>query len=100
MRPSDALKGKRDQVRLTVETYGFVSPKIFGSTARNQDREGSDLDLLATIPVALAGKISLFDIANLEAELSALLGVAVDFNIANNMPDHLRALVSAEAIDL
>ncbi|UXH38777.1 nucleotidyltransferase family protein [Pseudomonas promysalinigenes] len=99
MRPS-ALKGKRDQVRLVVETYGFVSSKLFGSTVRDEDREGSDLDLLATIPDALVGKISLFDIAGLEAELSALLGVSVDFNIANNMPDHLRAVVSAEAIDL
>jgi len=100
VRPSDALKGKRDQARLIIQTYGFVSPKLFGSTARNEDREGSDLDLLATIPDTLAGKISLFDFADLEAELSALLGVAVDFNIANNMPDHLRAVVSAEAIDL
>ena len=100
MRPSDALKGKRDQDRLVVETYGFVSPKLFGSTARGEDREGSDLDLLATIPDALVGKISLFDIADLEAELSSLLGVAVDFNIANNMPDDLRELVSVEAIDL
>ncbi|AVD91492.1 MULTISPECIES: nucleotidyltransferase family protein [Pseudomonas] len=100
MKPSVALKGKRDQVRRVVETYGFVSPKLFGSTARDEDREGSDLDLLATIPDALVGKISLFDIADLEAELSELLGVAVDFNIANNMPDHLKAVVSAEAIDL
>lgn len=100
MRPSDALKGKRDQVRLVVETYGFVSPKLFGPTARDEDREGSDLDLLATIPDALVGKISLFDIADLVAELSSLLGVAVDLNIANNMPDDLRELVSVEAIDL
>ena len=100
MRPSDALKGKRDQVRQVVESYGFASPKLFGSIVRDEDREGSDLDLLATIPDALIGKISLFDIADLEAELSALLGVAVDFKIANNMPDHLRALVSAEVIDL
>ncbi|MDR6714263.1 putative nucleotidyltransferase [Pseudomonas hunanensis] len=42
----------------------------------------------------------MFDIADLEAELSELLGVTVDFNIANNMPDHLKAVVSAEAIDL
>lgn len=100
MRPSVALKGKRDQVRLVVETYGFVSPKLFGSTARDEDREGSDLNLLATIPDALVGKISLFAIADLEAELSELLGVAVDFNIANNMPDHMRAVIIAEAIDL
>lgn len=100
MRPSGALKGKRDQIRLITETYGFVSPKLFGSIVRNEDREGSDLDLLVTIPDALVGNISLFDIADLEAELSALLGVEVDLNIANNMPDHLKALVSAEAIDL
>jgi predicted nucleotidyltransferase len=65
MKPSDAIKGKTDEIRKIIESYGFVAPRIFGSTARGEDEEGSDLDLLATIPDDMAGQVSLFDIANL-----------------------------------
>ena len=66
MKPSDAIKGKADEMRKIIKSYGFVALGIFGSTARGEDREGSDLDLLATIPDDMAGQISLFDIADMQ----------------------------------
>ncbi|WP_232918177.1 nucleotidyltransferase family protein [Pseudomonas syringae] len=69
MRPTDAIRGKEGEIRRLIETYGFTEPNLFGSVARGDDHEGSDLDLLATIPPAMVGKISLFDIAGLEDEL-------------------------------
>lgn len=76
MRPTDAIRGKAAGIRRLIESYGFVEPKLFGSAARGDDHDGSDLDLLATIPPAMAGKISLFDIAELEDKLQALVGGA------------------------
>ncbi|WP_224372529.1 nucleotidyltransferase domain-containing protein [Pseudomonas putida] len=35
---------------------GFVDVRIFGSVCRGEDSEGSDLDLLVTIPVERAGQ--------------------------------------------
>lgn len=100
MKPSDAVKGKADEIRKIIESYGFVAPGIFGSTARGEDEEGSDLDLLATIPEGMAGLISLFDIADMQDELEQMLGLVVDFNVENNMPETYRASIELEVIKL
>lgn len=100
MRPTDAIRGKEGDIRRLIETYGFIEPKLFGSAARGDDHDGSDLDLLATIPPEMAGKISLFDIAELEDELQALVGVPVDFHVCNNMPEHLRQSIEREMVTL
>ena len=100
MKPTDAIRGKEGDIRRLIETYGFIEPKLFGSAARGDDHEGSDLDLLATMPPEMAGKISLFDIAELEDELQALVGVPVDFHVRNNMPEHLRQSIEREMVTL
>ncbi|MGO0633208.1 nucleotidyltransferase family protein [Pseudomonas sp. SAR267] len=100
MKPSDAIRGEEGGIRRLIEAYGFIEPKLFGSAARGDDHEGSDLDLLATIPPAMAGKISLFDIAELEDELQAMLGVPVDLHVHNNMPEHLRPSIEREMVTL
>ena len=100
MRPTDAIRGKAADIRRLIESYSFVEPKFFGSAARGDDYEGSDLDLLATIPPAMAGKISLFDIAELEDELQAMVGVPVDFHVCNNMPEHVRQSIEREMVTL
>jgi predicted nucleotidyltransferase len=98
MKPSDAIRGRTIDIKRIIESYGFVSPGIFRSTARGEDREGSDLDLLATIPDSMAGQISLFDIANLQDELEEMVSVAVDFNVENNMPADYRELIEQEVV--
>ena len=98
MKPSEAIKGKASEIRRIIESYGFVCPGIFGSTARGEDEEGSDLDLLATIPVEMAGKISLFNIADMQDELEQMLGVVVDFNIENNMPAIYRESIEPQVV--
>lgn len=100
MKPSHAIQGKTSEIKLLIGSYGFVSPAIFGSTARGTDLDGSDLDILATIPAGMRGKISLFDIQNLEEALEALTGVAIDFNVENSMPDHLRPSMTSEMLML
>ncbi|WP_256346855.1 nucleotidyltransferase family protein [Pseudomonas gingeri] len=100
MRPTDAIRGQEGEVRRLIEAYGFIEPRLFGSAARGDDHEGSDLDLLATIPPAMVGKISLFDIAGLKDELQALVGVPVDFHVSNNMPEHLRQSIEREMVTL
>ncbi|MNV32584.1 hypothetical protein D3C71_1239250 [compost metagenome] len=77
-----------------------MTPGIYGLTARGEDCEGSDLDLLATIPEGMTGLISLFDIADMQDELEQLLGVVVDFNVENSMPESYRASIEFEVIKL
>lgn len=48
--------------------------KLFGSSARSEDTEKSDLDLLAEAPQGT----TLYDLARVELELEALLGCKVE----------------------
>lgn len=54
--------------------HGAGDIRIFGSTARGQDRPGSDLDLMARFPPGF----DLFDLMQVEDELETLLGIGVD----------------------
>jgi uncharacterized protein len=73
LRPSEALAKHRDEVLAIIARYPVSNPRIFGSVARGEDVEGSDVDIL----VEPAGALSLFDLAGLELELEALLQVPV-----------------------
>lgn len=48
----------------------------------------------------MAGQITLFDIANMQDELEQILGVVVDFNVENNMPEAYRGRIEREVIKL
>jgi len=74
MRPSEALAKHRDEVLAILANYPVSNPRIFGSVARGEDTEESDLDIL----VEDDGSVSMFDLAGLEMQLEALLGVRVD----------------------
>ncbi len=74
MRPSEAIAGRLDAVRAVIARYPVGNPRVFGSVARGEDDEESDLDLL----VDQTERTTLFDLAGLESELSDLLGVRVD----------------------
>ena len=73
-----ALRAKlRDQRQIILSIAGRLGAsnvRVFGSVARGDHREGSDVDLL----VDLAPGVTLFDISRLRRELSELLGVPVD----------------------
>jgi len=73
MRPSEALALNRDKVLEIIARYPVTNPRIFGSVARGEDVEGSDIDIL----VDKKGVVSLFDLAKLELELEAFLGVPI-----------------------
>lgn len=48
----------------------------------------------------MAGLISLFDIADMQDELEQMLGVVVDFNVENSMPETYRTSIELEVIKL
>ena len=74
MRPSEAVAGRLDAVWAVIARYPVSNPRVFGSVARGEDDERSDLDLL----VDPTERTSLFDLAGLQLELSDLLGAPVD----------------------
>jgi predicted nucleotidyltransferase len=74
IKPSEALALHRDDVLRILAAAGALNPRVFGSVARGDDTEDSDLDLW----IDPAPGFSLFDLGGLTVELEELLGVPVD----------------------
>ena len=93
MKPSHALRLHRVAIREAAKRFRSANPRIFGSAARGDDEEGSDLDILVD---ALPGA-TLFDLGALQAELEDLLGVPVDLLTPGDLPPKLREAILADA---
>jgi uncharacterized protein len=96
MRPSEALEQHREEIRRAVEAYGVGNPRVFGSTARGEDTEASDLDLL----VDRGERTTLFDLGGLEYDLGELLGVRVQVVTSGALHRRIRKRVLEEAVPL
>ncbi len=94
MRPSVALDQHRADIRRVVNRHRAVNARVFGSVARGRDKDGSDLDLV----IDPTGRTTLMDVAAIQVELEALLGVPVDVVTPNALPDAFRESVLAEAL--
>jgi len=69
---------------------------VFGSLARGDNRDGSDLDLL----IDLAPGRSLLDLIAIKQDLEDLLGVRVDVVTERSISPYLRDAVLREAVAL
>lgn len=96
MKPSVALKLKREMVKAATLRFRTTNPRIFGSVLHGRDHDGSDLDLLVD---ALPGT-TLFDLGGLQVELEELLGISVDVLTPGDLPAKFRNQVLAEAMPI
>lgn len=96
MRPSAVFSQHRDTIRRMVLTSGLRNPRLFGSAARGEDTEGSDLDLI----VDPAPGTSLLDLAKLQIEIEGATGIKVDLRTPKFLPESFRGQVLKEAIPL
>ncbi len=94
MKPSQALHVHRAGIRHIVHAHHALNPRVFGSVARGEDTENSDLDIL----IDPTPETSLFDIGAMRLELLRLLGVRVDVLTPKALPEKFRASVLAQAI--
>ncbi|GCE50736.1 hypothetical protein EI42_05633 [Thermosporothrix hazakensis] len=96
MPPSSILQDRRDDILHLAAHYGVSNIRIFGSVARGDADEQSDLDLLVDVE---AGR-SLFDLGALLSDFEQLLGCPVDIVTEKGLRDRIRARVLAEVIPL
>lgn len=96
MRPSEALKLHRDQIREIVLKHRVTNLRVFGSVLTGEDTEESDLDIL----VEPTQETTLMDIARIQVELRALLNVTVDVLTPHALPEKFRYKVVGEAMPL
>lgn len=91
-----AITEKRDEILRTAAMYGASNVRLFGSVARGEDDEKSDIDFL----VDLEKGRTLLDHAALMVALEDLIGRKVDVATVRVLKDRIRDRVLREAVPL
>ncbi len=90
------LESKREEILKLAGRYGASNLRLFGSVARGDDNENSDVDIL----LLLEPGRSLLDHAALKIELETLLGRSVDIATEKGLKPKFRDRILHEAIPL
>jgi predicted nucleotidyltransferase len=93
MRREDVLATLKAH-RADLDRFGVKSLRLFGSTARDEMRPGSDVDLL----VAFEATPTFSDYMKLRIFLEDLLGVSVDLVTESGLRQRVRPYVEKDAI--
>jgi predicted nucleotidyltransferase len=89
----DVLQRLSD-VRREPEASSVSGIWLFGSIARGEDREGSDVDVL----VEFAAPVTLFEFVRLRRRLEALLGRSVDLVTHDALRPQFRDAILRDAV--
>jgi len=92
----ELLGGKRDEILRTAVRHGACNVRVFGSVARGEADETSDIDFL----VELEPGRTLFDLGGLLMDLRDLLGRDVDVVTERGLKRRIRTRVLQEAVAL
>ena len=93
---SRLVEEHRDKILELAARHGASNVRVFGSLARGEGGEGSDLDLLVT----LEEKRSLLDLVGLKQDIEDLLHRRVDVVTEPALSPYLRSRGLAEAVPL
>jgi predicted nucleotidyltransferase len=88
------LRLRRADLYAVAQRYGVSNIRVFGSVARVEADDASDVDLL----VDLAPGRGLFDLGGFISGAEAALGVHVDATTVGGLRARLRGRVLAEAV--
>jgi hypothetical protein len=88
------LSEKRKDILRIAAKYGARQVRVFGSVARGEDDEQSDVDFLVDLE---AGR-SLLDLGGLQYELESLLGRPVDVVTEHGLKARMRERTLREAV--
>ena len=90
------LKSRREEIISIAAKHGTRNVRVFGSTARGEAREKSDVDLLVDVGPARTP----FFPGGLLADLKELLGCKVDVVTTDGLHWYIRDRVLKEAVPL
>ena len=96
MTAKDVLRARREEILRICAKHGTRNVRVFGSVARNEDDEHSDIDLV----VEFGPGASLLDHAALWLELQELLGPNVDVVSDRGIKPRIRDSILREALPL
>jgi uncharacterized protein len=92
----EELRSRRDEILRITAKHGAWNVRVFGSMARGDADERSDIDFL----VDLETRRSLFDLGGLLMDLQPLLGRPVDVVTEKGLKSRIRNRVLDEAVPL
>lgn len=90
------LKDNREGILRIAKENGIKNLKLFGSVARSEDGEESDIDLL----VSFEEGRSLFDLIRFKQEMEEIMGIKVDVLTENAIHHSIKKKILNEAIPL
>lgn len=90
------LLSKREDILRLAEKYRATNIRVFGSVARGEATEASDVDFLVDFPP----DYRLWDRIGLKQDLEDLLGRNVDVVLENRLRDLLREDILRDAVAL
>ena len=94
MTTEQLVKRNREEILRVSAQHGARNVRIFGSVARDEADETSDIDFL----VEMDPGRSLLDLGGLQVELEALLGRPVDVVTVRGLKARIRSTVLREAV--
>jgi len=97
MKLKQLLKEKREDILKIAAQHGAFNIRIFGSVARDEETENSDIDFLIDYDLT---KISPWFPGGLLVDLEDLLGCKVDIVTEKGLHSFIRERVLKEAISL
>ena len=92
-RREDILKAIRDS-KETLTAFGVARLSLFGSFARDEGRDDSDVDLL----VEFSRPVGLFEFVRLQRQLGEIVGHPVDLVTPAALKPQLRDRILGEAV--
>jgi predicted nucleotidyltransferase/DNA-binding XRE family transcriptional regulator len=90
------VRRNKQRMHQAAARHGVSNLRLFGSTARGDNRPDSDIDLL----VHLDRRLGLIGLARLQHELEDILGAPVDLVPDDGLKPDVRAAVERDAVAL
>ena len=94
MKRNDVLRILQKERQELVDHYNISTLSVFGSVARDDARQNSDVDIL----VEFSQPVGLFQFIELQQRLEALLGSKVDLGTPRSLKPRIKERVLQEAI--
>ena len=92
----DALRSRRGDILRIADRHGARNIRIFGSVARSETNDRSDLDVL----VEMGRERDLIDLISIQQDLEDMLGCKVDVLTEAAISPYIRESIIHDAISL
>ena len=96
-RPSEQLAIYREQIKAIALAHDVNNVRVFGSTARGEDTNKSDLGLLVS---PIQGKTGLMELVQIEREIKKLIRIPVDVVLDTTIPEEHKDRINMEAVKI